>query len=212
MRGLLFTIVLLSTAIAQTPSQNRFVYDSGFGQPKPRSVAYKRLIEPLLAVPDYGTHYFDDGAADATVTCPHGCNVDSDIGPVPAVAALMKNPSIAVPLLIDCLSDGRQTSLMFDGNAMTRPMKVPVGYVCLDILMSRFVSEPIAEYPCNSDGLGACLHSKFYFRPDDYTRCIENLACIPRPWVSSVQNSWRRELKTGRLWKAEHHPKPDPNL
>ena len=37
------------------------------------SDGYRRLIQPLLTVPDFHVHYFEDGASDATVTCPNDC-------------------------------------------------------------------------------------------------------------------------------------------
>ena len=145
------------------------------------------------------------------MTCPNDCSGIPSPKPVAEVAALMKDEKITVPLLIDCLDDSRQTSVRFDGNVTTKPMQTPVGYVCLDILMSRFVSEPIAKYECNTDGLGACLHTKFYFRPDDYTRCRIG-SCDPRPWVLLVQKNWKYELSTGHLWRAQDHPKSNANL
>jgi hypothetical protein len=163
--------------------------------------AYKKYIEPLLSVRDFHMSYADDGAADATVTCPGDCS-DRAPSSVPEVATLMKNPTITVPLLIDCLDDNRLTSVRFVDNEMIHPMQVPVGYVCLDILMSRFVSEPIAENDCRDDGIGACMNLDFYFRPDDYYHCFTD-SCVPRPWVLVVQKNWRRELQSGRLWNAQ---------
>jgi hypothetical protein len=183
--------------------------DCGTSAPAARSAEYKSLIEPLLSVTDFRTHYYDDGAADATVTCPRDCDVPVT-KPVREVEALMKNPSKTVPLLINCLDDGRVTSVTFDGNTTTRPMKVPIGYVCLDILLQRFVSEPISEYECNSDGLGACVNTPFYFRPDDYTHCWKD-RCEPRPWVLVVKHRWLKELQSGILWRAQRHPKSNPN-
>ena len=156
---------------------------------------------PLLRVPDFHMHYYDDGAADATVTCPNDCEGFPSPSPVPEVALLMKNPTITVPLLIECLTDGRRTNAQFDGNTTTYPMKVPVGYVCLDILMWRFNREPIATPDDCGDGLGACLQTKLYFRPDDYTHCV-SATCDPRPWVSLVQKNWKLELRSGRIWRA----------
>lgn len=171
-----------------------------------RSAQYKKLIEPLLQVPDFRMHYSEDGAADATVTCP--ANNDPCPSPPPAVAALMKNPRTTVPLLIDCLSDGRQTSVRFDGNTITRPMQVPVGYVCLDILMA-WAGKPIGDYGDCGDGLGACIDPEYYFRPDDYIQCWDE-SCYPRPWVFVVQRKWERTLKSGLLWTAIQNGSKNP--
>jgi hypothetical protein len=168
-----------------------------------QSAAYKHFIEPLLTAPDFHTSYYEDGAADATVTCPGPC--DGQSSPIPVVSALM-NSSAVVPLLIDCLNDGRLTSIHFDGNATTRPMQVPVGYVCLDILTSEFTRKPIVIPGCANDGLGACVYTGFYFRPDDYFGCIKT-SCEPRPWVIAVQKNWRRQLAAGtlKLTKPSQH-------
>jgi hypothetical protein len=191
--------MLTAACTAQTTIVNSGCLSCG-PAPAPRvySKAYKQLIEPLLTVQDFHTHYIDDGAADATVTCPNDCDDSPSSLPVPAVAALMKNHSVTVPLLIDCLSDGRLTSIQFDGNATTLPMKVPVGYVCLDILISQFTYKPITDHGCSNDGLGACIYTFFYFRPDDYTHCWKD-SCNPRPWVLVVQRSWRKQLQLGSL-------------
>lgn len=207
MRSLIYLLISAAVIHAQVYPK---CMDCGLGTQRPRSAAYQQLIEPLLKVPDFHMHYYDDGAADATVTCPHNCDGWPLPKPVPEVQSLLQTPKTTVPLLIDCLDDGRQTSVRFDGNVTTRPMQVPLGYVCLDILMSRFVSDPIADYECNTDGLGACLHTEYYFRPDDYTHCW-NGTCDPRPWVVHVQKNWQRRLKDGTLWKAERHPKENPN-
>jgi hypothetical protein len=201
MRMLVFCLLAAGTLTAQTATK---WMDCGLGTQRVRSANYKNLIEPLLRVSDFRMHYFDDGAADATVTCPDGCGYPPPI-PVAPVTELMKNPKITVPLLIDCLDDGRRTSARFDGNVTTYPMRVPVGYVCLDILRWRFDREPIAENDCQNDGLGACVNTGYYFRPDDYTHCIEE-SCDVRPWVQVVQRHWRDALLAGRWWKAQHRP------
>jgi hypothetical protein len=152
-------------------------------------------------------HYFDDGAADATVTCPDDCR-NPFPAPVPEVAALMKNPRVTVPLLIDCLADARQTSVQFDGDIGQNPMKVPVGYVCLDILMA-WAGKPIGDYGDCGDGLGACIDPSYYFRPDDYTHCL-NGSCDTRPWVLAVQQKWKGALRSGLLWRAIRNGSKNP--
>src|ERR1035441_5121003 len=54
------------------------------------AVAYHRYIDPLLSVKDFKTHYYEDGAADATVLFPLG-DADHDY-PLPAdpVIALVR--------------------------------------------------------------------------------------------------------------------------
>ena len=83
---------------------------------------------------DFGIHYYDDGAADASVIFPSTDAKPYD-RPRESVVALVRLGPSAFPLLIDCLSDQRVTSVRFErvtsvrfeGNNITRPMNVPVG-------------------------------------------------------------------------------------
>ena len=146
---------------------------------------YHRYIEALLDVKDFGTNYSEDGAADATVVFP-----GRGLRPAEPIVALLGLKGGALPLLIDCLSDMRITSVRFDGNSMTRPMNVPLGYVCLDILMN-LAGGPVFYPNCADDGLGACVNYNLYFRPDDYDGCSKQ-ECLLRPWIIVVQRAWRR--------------------
>lgn len=152
---------------------------------------YKRYIDALIQVQDFGTHYYEDGAADATVVAPEKTEPPyGQAAPVEPVADLLRLRHRGLPLLIDCLSDSRITSMRFDGNTITKPMNVPVGYVCLDILMTEVKGRPAVDPDCSADGLGACVNDGFYFRPDDYWRCWDS-SCYARPWVNVVQRNWR---------------------
>lgn len=77
-------------------------------------------------------------------------------------------------------------------------MNVPLGYVCLDILMNEVSGDPVWYPDCSDDGLGACVKNLFYFRPDDYYACTER-TCMLRPWVLVVQRKWRSEYLAHRL-------------
>jgi hypothetical protein len=117
---------------------------------------------------------------------------------VAAVIDIFELHSRSFPVLIDCLSDGRITNMEFDGNNTTKQMKVPVGYVCLDMLMAITWGKPVSEPECAADGLGACLNYGYYFRPDDYTNCWKT-ECDLRPWVKVVQRNWRKQFLAHRL-------------
>ena len=102
--------------------------------------------------------------------------------PPDPVVALVRLGTKGFPLLIDCLEDGRLTIIEFDGNTITEAMKVPVGYVCLDILMGTTRGRPTSDPDCADDGLGACMNDGYYFRPDDYYHCVEPAhSCDVRP-------------------------------
>jgi hypothetical protein len=168
-------------------------------QPRLAGVAlYHRYIDPLLGVKDFRTHYFEDGAADATVLFPQGDKDHPYPLPVDPVITLVRLREKSIPLLIDCLSDGRMTNVRFDGG-LTQLANVPVGYVCLDILF-RIIRDPSVDDPVNcGDGLDACIHVGFYFRPDDYTRCWGGDTCLLRPWINVVQRNWRAQYLAHRL-------------
>jgi hypothetical protein len=162
---------------------------------------YDKYVGALLAVKDFGISYSEGGAADASILEPfhwEGSSIQYD-KPPDAVIALESLEARSIPLLIDCLNDGRITAARFDGGSITKPMNVPVGYLCLDILTVVVRGEPVTTRECNRDGLGWCMHLGFYFRPDDYFNCWEGRQCKPRPWVSIVQRNWRREFLLHRL-------------
>jgi hypothetical protein len=121
---------------------------------------YHRFIDPLLTVTDFGISYSEDGAADASVLFPS--ESDPYERPRDSVLALVHAGRAAFPALIDCLIDPRVTSVRFNGNRNTRQMNVPVGYVCLDLLMAFTVpTQPVWEKDCEEDGLGGCVKDVF---------------------------------------------------
>lgn len=163
---------------------------------------YDKYIGAMLEVKDFGITYSEDGAADASILAPwHMENSHFQLDrPPDAVIALEGLGAKSLPLLIDCLNDGRVTAARFDGSSITKPMNVPVGYLCLDILIVDVRGQPVSPaYECDRDGLGACTNFGFYFRPDDYFDCSDGRQCNPRPWVSVVQRNWRREFLMHRL-------------
>lgn len=155
---------------------------------------YHRYIDALLHVEKFGTAYYEDGAADASVLFPE--STQSPYGflrPADPVIALVRLKQASFPLLIDCLSDGRLTRMRFGGNRTTSPMNVPVGYVCLDLLMGIVRGKPVSDPDCSDDGLGACMNFGFYFRPDDYYDCSDT-SCMARPWVLLVKRNWKTQF------------------
>jgi hypothetical protein len=161
--------------------------------------AYRRYIDPLLNVTDFGTSYYEDGPADASVLFPESSHPPYGYQlPAGPVITLVQLRSRSIPLLVDCLSDGRVTRMRFGGNTITRSMNVPVGHVCLDILMGEVRGSPVSDSECADDGLGACMNYGYYFRPDDYYECTER-DCHPRPWVLVVQRTWRETYLAHRL-------------
>jgi|ERR1017187_4327657 hypothetical protein len=109
---------------------------------------YLKYIDPMLSIKDFGIQYVDDGAADASVLYP------PDNKPRDPILALVRLGAKGTPLLIDCLNDGRVTSVRFGGSTVAKAMNVPLGYICLDILMGTTQSKAVHEPGCADDGLG----------------------------------------------------------
>ena len=113
---------------------------------------YHSYIDPLLGVEDFRTRYYEDGAADATVLFPQNDQPPPNLlKPQKPVIALVRLGKRSLPLLIDCLGDGRITTMRFEGNKITQPMNVPVGYVCMDILMNVVRGGPVSDPECGDD-------------------------------------------------------------
>lgn len=159
------------------------------------SADYHRYIDPLVQVKDFKVEYYEDGAADASVLFPGQGEYQMPVDAVVAIAQLRQR---SLPVLIDCLSDGRLTNAWFGGNRITARMRVPVGYVCMDLLMGMVPGRPVADPECSDDGLGSCMNEGFYFRPDDYFLCSDQ-DCNPRPWVLVVQRNWKGMYLAGRI-------------
>jgi hypothetical protein len=171
-----------------------------FAQQSPaRSKAYQSAIDPLVQYSGFGETYFEDGAADGTVL---ETKLDKNNDPLPLPAPVKRIAALgaqAFPLLVECLSDARTTSATFSGGYSREPVKVPVGYVCLDILTQEIgFGPPVSYADCADDGLGACIHTEYFFRPDDYIPDGKE-RFIVRPWVLQVQRNWRKLLLQGRL-------------
>jgi hypothetical protein len=160
-----------------------------------------RNIDALISAPLLVT-YVDDGAADSSVT-----NVDANsnrVGvveaPIPSVRDIINLRQRAIPTLISHLDDTRLTSAKLcsyfpGGRSECAP--VPVGYVCLDILMSIVRAPTIIRSECGDDGFGACIANGYYFRPDAYTP--KGQSFIAHSEVPRVKSNWQRAYRKRRL-------------
>ena len=128
------------------------------------TAVYHKYVDPLLSEPDFGTEYSDDGAADSVRPFSGKVGDNPYARPSEPVLTIVGAMTAAFPALIDCLSDRRTTSVVFDGNNITKRMNVSVGYVCLDILMAEAKGRGLND-PEDGDGLGASMSPSFYFRP-----------------------------------------------
>ena len=167
------------------------VLSLGFGQSNAKRLSsahdYRKYIDPLVSVPDFGRLYYDDGAADGSVLF----TVDAkglQGPPKKEVEAILDLKSASIPLLIDCLSDTRLTSATFSGD-WGENAKVAVGYICMDLLTVTTRGPQGSQMGCEYDGLGSCMAEGYHFRPDDYIRRIR--AYDAKPWIRQVQRNWR---------------------
>ena len=164
----------------------------------------QKYIGSLLQVRDFGTNY----SRTARLTLRYGFRRLDRLLTRDPVVALVGLGTKGFPLLIDCLEDGRLTIIEFDGNTINEAMKVPVGYVCLDILMGTTRGRPTSDPDRADDGLGACMNDGYYFRPDDYYHCVEPAhSCDVGPWVRVVQRNWQQRFLRRRLHL--HNPYDD---
>jgi|SRR6267143_6889059 len=151
------------------------------------------LVDELVSTPDFGVVYVADGAGDGTVL---------NDKPAAAVRKIVNLQDAAIPLLIRHLDDTRITFAKYKGGQhWSNPVAVPVGYVCLDIL-SQIVNDNKVLFvqgrrDCDFDGMGACIQSKYYFNPDEYSTQSERL--LPSTKVLTVKHSWETARKAGLL-------------
>lgn len=153
------------------------------GSPKTPSTSPERYIDSLVSAPQLIV-YSEDGAADATVVG----------NPVPEVRSILRMGAKAIPLLIDHLKDTRLTSAKF---GRSQAQRVPVGYICLDILSNIVMSKRILIEDCADDGLGACVRNGYYFRPDAYS--WKKGRVVAKPEVFSGQVKWKRAYRSGKI-------------
>ena len=154
-------------------------------QPQCGGKVLETALDQLIQLRPLGVVYTSDAAADGSiVSIPPGYQH----GPRPQMLPFLKCGRYAAAVLIAHLDDTRLSWAGFN-QAKNR---VPVGYICLDILiaMTPFGSDIRNPETENDDGLGAGIRPAFYFRPDDYER--EAGRYIPRATVRSAQKAWQK--------------------
>jgi hypothetical protein len=149
----------------------------------PKTEQEARLV--ALANVDFGGVYSADGAGDGTLTYTGeilkstGANLKPDV----RVKTIVDLRAAAVPLLIAHLDDARPTRTMFEGKP------TPLGHMALDILTHVIKQTNLVFVEdCNRDGLGACIHTGYYFRPDATLAEMEK-----------TKKKWRQLYAHGRI-------------
>jgi hypothetical protein len=178
----IFALVLLSLVVAS---------DIAAAQSVSTSKTEQEALLLALADVDFGDVYSADGAGDGTLTYQGEIlkSIGANLKPDARVKAIVDLKASAVPLLIAHLDDTRPTRTMFEGKP------TPLGHMALDIL-THVINRTDAVFvkDCNRDGLGACIHSGYYFRPDATAADMEN-----------TKDKWRRLYANGRV--AFQYPK-----
>ena len=195
MRTLFLALSLLSWAsCSKSRMEGRIDIPAPSASPVVNSAKTSRpsnssLIDALVAAPELVT-YGEDGSHDASVLALYTQDVDEVIPPKKEVRDIVALKDKAIPLLIGCLDDTRKTSAIFNGGL------VPVGHVCLDILLniSKNLDSNDKDCPRGESELGACIKDGFYFRPDDY----DGRGGV-RPIVRIVKANWLRAYRNGRV-------------
>ena len=164
--------------------------------------ANEKLIDALVVAPNLYVQYVEDGGRDDSILalCENGDPNVARQNPkeVLNIVALREK---AIPLLIECLDDTRPTSatVLFGGYLTDKPVRVPVGHVCLDILTSIvernneliFVEDP-------SDGFCGDIKDGYCFRPDDY-KAYSDDRFKNRPIVRIVKANWQKAYRDGKI-------------
>ncbi|MGB9071049.1 MAG: hypothetical protein WCC22_00125 [Terriglobales bacterium] len=185
--------ILAAMAIGTALSLVLFSQGTLAGVPSSGHEVPEALVDELVSTPDFGIVYIADGAGDGTVL---------NDKPAGAVKKIVNLRDAAIPVLIRHLDDTRITSAKYKGGAYwDNPIAVPVGYLCLDIL-SQIVKDKKVLFvqgrrDCDFDGMGACIQSKYYFNPDDYSMRGERL--LPGRKVLTAKRNWEAAQKAGLL-------------
>lgn len=207
MRNLLlaFSLLFLTSCSTTSQIQNQIVMTTSAELPivnleKTSTPKNESLIDALANAPELVT-YGEDGAHDATVLALYIQNVDEVIPPKKEVRDIVALKDKAIPLLIECLDNTSPTSAIFIGgyNRNKPYTKVPVGHVCLDILIhiAKNLDAIDKDCPRGEVELGACLKDGFYFRPDDYSPLGEGFR--ERAIVRIVKANWLKAYRKGKV-------------
>ncbi|HMS41558.1 MAG TPA: hypothetical protein PKE69_15100 [Pyrinomonadaceae bacterium] len=204
---LLFLTLVISCSTPKTQSkalelQTENSVPISINTPAPKNTTKQDLIENLINAPKL-VHYGEDGAMDASVLKLYNIDTDGTTNPpVKEVADIVALREKAIPLLIEHLDDNRQSSATFHGGYLpdvVEKVKVPVGHVCLDILLNIVDSSFYYDKSCEIDTrLEGCIKDGLYFRPDDYW-ILGGDSFVERPIVRIVKANWQKAYKQGRL-------------
>ena len=185
-----------SQVVSPTPSESQITTSI-----KNSTSSNENLIDALVNTPNLYVKYVEDGAADGSVLAIYedgsGNMTNSIAKEVKDIVALRDK---AIPLLIEHLDDTRPTSATTSqgGYLTDKPIRVPVGYVCLDILINIVgVKNRLIYSEEERGGFGSEIKDGYYFRPDDY-RIIGDIFVV-RPIVRIAKANWQKAYRDGKI-------------
>ena len=165
------------------------------------TLSNENLVDALVASQNLYVEYVEDGAADGTVLALYpdvnGIPTNTIAKEVKDIVALHNK---AIPLLIAHLDDNRPTSAVtYGGGYLTdKHIRVPVGFICLDILINIIgVNNKLVFSEEENGGFGSEVNDGYYFRPDDYRVLGDHF--IERPIVRIVKANWQKAYGAGKI-------------
>jgi hypothetical protein len=209
MRKLFLAFLLSSLASCSTTSQmqSQTVTPAPSKSSSPSSLktsttSNEKLIAALVAAPNLYVQYVEDGAADDSVLAIYpdldGYATNPIAKEVKDIVALGDK---AIPLLIEHLEDTRPTSatVLFGGYLTDKPVQVPVGFICLDILTSIIERNNNHIFVEDSaDGFCGDIKDGYCFRPDDYKAYADG-KFKERPIVRIVKANWQKAYRDRKV-------------
>jgi hypothetical protein len=158
------------------------------------------LIDALVAAPTLYVMYVEDGAADASVLALYPDLDGKATNPIAKeVKDIVSLRDKAIPLLIEHLDDTRPTAATISGGGYLtdKPIRVPVGHICLDILIHLAGTKAPIYDKQDHHGFQGLVQDGFYFRPDDYTMLGDQF--VERAIVRITKANWERVYRAGKI-------------
>lgn len=208
MRNLFLTILLflLTSCTTTSQMQSQTVIPKPSQLPtanlkKTLTTSNESMVDALVVAPNLYVEYVEDGAADGTVLAIYPNSDGYATNPIAKeVKDIVALRDKAIPLLIEHLDDTRPTwaTVSSRGYITDKPVRVPVGYICLDILLNIVgIKNKLIYAEEERGGFGSEIKDGYYFRPDDY-RIISDIF-EERPIVRIVKSNWQKAYQDGKI-------------
>jgi hypothetical protein len=148
------------------------------------AVTNPRPLMSELVIADYPITYINDGAGDESVLNTLHYSNGQNNKCRNTLNRMVDLKEKAIPLLIAHLDDMSPTRAKYQQN---EGLAVPFGFVCLDILI-QITDSPAIIHDCKHDGMGACVHSPYYYMPD-----------VSAKHAAIVKEHWQALYQAGKI-------------